>query len=337
MILPSSLSELQVLRSDLILGLLCILVVGLFVCTSDSSSADTQAPYIPPPLFDANASQHHEGQNVIQEPAAPALVNGKPVTDMNDGELHEFLEQKIRTVEQSDGQVEVLHIAPGYALTLHFEENIEGVVIGDPNLVSQKLHGQRVLILSATQREGDTSITILMPGGKTLHYHIFISPDFTTADTNVRVTSRASQAGSSAASSAPTIGHSNAAETIGVKSMLNIVSNYDVLVQEKSVSAREVHRVDIYRFNRITSFTTYYLYHFSSGFSVLTFSYRNPFPYRVQYDESRLRIQIGDIQLIPEYTTLHQTKLAPHHSTSGVTLIRHPAMHVDQPFALFWK
>lgn len=320
----------------------CLSVSFLSIPNLQAKLQPTTA-YIPPPLLGPE-SNGHELPHIIQQPAQPGIVNGKPVSELSDDELHEFLESKIQTVEQEEGQVELLRIAPGYALTLAFEENVQGVVLGDSALVSYHLQNQKTLVLAATQREGDTSMTLVMPGGKLLNYHVFITPDFIEAQTSLKVMSNTLEGDGSgmAASHNAALRNQNSLYvqpdgTPNIKALVYTIANYEALIQEKAIDHRIVKRTEVFKKSNVTSFTVFYLYHFAAGPIVVTFSYKNPFHYPVRYDESRLRIQLGNMQFVPDYITLRKTVLRAGESTTGIAIVNTPALRVNQSFELLWK
>jgi hypothetical protein len=292
----------------------------------------------PPPLFPTNPAYAPEQKVVIEELAPPLIIKGKYADELSDDEKKEFLQEKIKTIYQEDGQVELLRVAPGYPLTLSFEDSIGNVVVGDTSLVNVSNLNDRTLLLSALIREGDTTMQVFFPGNKLRIYHIFIADNFLTGETAIRVAAFGDAGPNGGATAQQTAGWlGNSKDKLDIRSITQIIRNYDALVQEGAVDSRMVKRFEIFRKSGITSFTTYYIYKFSSDPAVVTFAYENPFPYPIRYDESRLRLAIGNVRYVPDYVSIHKNVLAPGERTTGFAVLSHPAFRFDQPFELVWK
>lgn len=286
----------------------------------------------PPPNSDSDPQGGDQGAVVIMQPPATVVVDGKPADKLSDDEMREFLESKIQTIHQSEGAVELLRVAPGYALTLSFSEPVGSVILGDPSLVRFSLQG-RILVLSAGARRGDTSMQVVMPGDRILNYHIFISPNFIDAQStlNIIVAGRGSSGGGEGS---PYIGPD---ESLDIGGIASIISNYDALEQEGAISRRGVSRIPIFRKSDLSSFEYYYIYSFKGGPVAISFAYRNPFPHSIRYDESRLRLQMGNVLYIPDYVSFNQTELGPGDVSTGFAIVTEPAFVPNQPFELTWK
>lgn len=300
-------------------------------------------PQIPMPAGSQNNGQFNRGvpgapgapgapQNVIYEPPPPVVVDGTKAAEMTDEEMREFLEAKIFTIYQDEGAVELLRVAPGYALTVTFDEPVVGVVMGDPNLMSFVNQG-RTLVLSARQRSGDTSMQLIFGGSKILNYHLFIADNFVNAQSTIRVIS----GDSSGSSSGPKSPYISADNELDIAAISRIISNYDAMVQEKSLDTRTVRRMAVFRKSDITSFEIYYIYLFKNGPAVISFAYTNPFNYPIKYDESNLRIQVGNMQFVPDFVSFHNTTLTPGQTTTGFAILTAPPFSFKQPFELIWK
>jgi len=269
-------------------------------------------------------------QNVIFEPPPPVVVDGKKASEMNEDEVREFLEKKIQTIYQDEGAVELLRVAPGYALTLTFDTPVSAVVLGDDQLVSFQMQGN-TLVLSARQRAGDTSMQLLFGGQKIFNYHIFIAENYVDAQSTIRVISGGSDGAGSRNPYASPEGE------LDLKAIANIIANYDVLEQEKAINTRSVQRLPVFRKSDITSFEIYYIYVFKNGPIAISFAYTNPFTYPIKYDESRLRVQIGNMQFVPDFVSFHNSDLRPGQVTTGYLVLANAPFSLKQPFELIWK
>lgn len=295
-------------------------------------TADLLGQGVPPPPSGARSEGRPQG-NVVVIPQAPdpVLVDGKKAQDLDENQMREFLESKIQTIHQSEGAVELLRVAPGYALTVTFSEPISSVVIGDPNLVKFTNKG-RVLVLSANTRTGDTSMQIVLPGDRILNYHIFIAPNFAEAQSTLNVIVAGGNKDGIAGSP-----YYSAEDGLDIRAIANVISNYDALEQEGAISRQGVKRYGIFRKSDITSFEYYYIYVFKSGPVAISFSYRNPYNYEVRYDESRLRLQMGNMLFVPDYVSFNQTSLAPGETSTGFAVVANPDFSPNQPFELNWN
>jgi hypothetical protein len=269
------------------------------------------------------------------QPPATVVVDGKAADKMSDDEMREFLESKIQTIHQGEGAVELLRVAPGYALTLSFSEPVGSVILGDPSLVRFSLQG-RILVLSAGARRGDTSMQVVMPGDRILNYHIFISPNFVDAQStlNIIVAGGGQDSRGSSGPGSPYVGPD---DDLDIGAIAAIISNYDALEQEGALSKRGVKRMPVFRKSDLSSFEYYYIYSFKGGPVAISFAYRNPFPHSIRYDESRLRLQMGNVLYIPDYVSFNQTELGPGDVSTGFAIVAEPAFVPNQPFELTWK
>jgi hypothetical protein len=292
---------------------------------------------VPPPPSGARTQAGNAGAGgvvVIPQAPDPVLVDGKKAQDLSEDQMREFLESKIQTIYQGEGAVELLRVAPGYALTMTFSEPIGSVVVGDPGLVRFTSKG-KILVLSANTRSGDTSMQVVLPGDRILNYHIFIAPNFAEAQSTLNViVSGRSGGGSGGAGGSP---YYSRGEGLDIRAIANVISNYDALEQEGAISRSGVKRYGIFRKSDITSFDYYYLYAFKNGPVAISFAYRNPYNYEVRYDESRLRIQMGNMLFIPDYVSFNQTHLGPGETSTGFAVVADPGFSISQPFELNWN
>ena len=271
------------------------------------------------------------GPPVIYEPAAPVMVDGKKASDMTDDELHEFLAQKIKKIDQSEDGVELLHVAPGYGLTMTFDDSINGVILGDGNLISYTQKG-RLLQLFAKDKTGDTSMKLVFPDNKILSYHVFVAPNYGTADSLIKVSSGDLSDGETPKSSV--VGPN---DELDIGAITKIVANYDAMSEEKAIDTRTVRRIPVFRKSQLTSFNFYYIYQFKNGPVAISFSYTNPYKYAIRNDESALRIQVGSMQFVPDYVSFQQTTLQPGEATTGFAVLASSPFSFKQPFELIWK
>jgi hypothetical protein len=290
----------------------------------------------PPPLPPSGNGAGDAQTEVIQQTAPPVIINGKPADQMTDDEKLEFLQEKVKTISQEDGQVELLRVAPGYPLTLSFEEPIMSVIVGDTAMVKTENLNPKTLVISPTSREGDTSMQVFFSGNLERIYHIFIADSFVNGETAIKIRAFGSGESSPESSIAKSVAYKGSDE-LDIRMIAQVIRNYDALVMEKAIDSRSIRRFSIFRKSPITSFTTYYIYRFSNGPAAITFSYKNPYPYPIRYDESRLRLAIGNVTYVPDYVSLQKTNLGPGDATSGFAVISKPVFSFDQPFELVWK
>jgi hypothetical protein len=294
--------------------------LALFLFLSTLLHAQFAPP--PPPL---RGMTPVDEELVQTKPADPVLIQGKKADQLSDDETRDFLQGKIRTISQNDGEVELIRVAPGYPMTLSFAEVPQNVVLGDPKMVGYQKMG-KTLVLSATTRQGDTSLQVFFSGGKLRVYHLFVESDFTTGETAVRVDPFSAIPQKQLTSST--------GGALSLKDVLDVVRNYDLLIREKSIRPQEVRRFDLFRKSRSPGFTYFCLYRFSSGPVVVTFSYQNGSKIALRVDESKIRLELGHQLFIPDFVSFHQNFLMPEESTTGVAILQHPPFAPDQPFEL---
>lgn len=272
---------------------------------------------------------------IIEQAAPPVIINGKPADMMTDDEKKDFLQKKIRTINQEEGQVELLRAAPGYPLTVTFEESVKSVVVGDPTMLKVETLNPKTLVFTAAVREGDTSVQVFFSENRIRVFHVFVPQNFLDGETTVKV--EAFQDTPGAEGGSMNVGYVSRGEDLDIRTITQIIRNYDALIGEKAIDSKVVKRSEVFRTSNITSFTTYYIYRFAGGPAAISFSYKNPFTYPVRYDESRLRIAIGNVRYVPDYVSLHRTTLAPGEVVTGFAVITKPVFTFDQPFELIWK
>lgn len=317
---------------------LFIYILGILV-----TPALAIAQYGPPPTGDEDMGVVVGPPPVVEEVPPEVLINGKPASQLTEDEKIDFLTQKIKTISHEDGQVEILKVAPTYPLTVLFSEPIQMFVIGDDKMIKVELVGgggggagggnssPNGLVIRATARPpGDTVVQVFFSGGKVRLYHVFLQDNFVTADSCIRVVSFGKSP------SNKTFGLSNRGQ-LDVRAITNVIRNYDALLREKAIDNRMVKRMEVFKKSNITSFTTFYLYQFASKPVAISFAYQNPYPYPIRYDESRLRIALGNVQYIPDYVSFHKNTLQPGEVTTGFAIVAHPVFDVTQPFELVWK
>lgn len=309
--------------------------VALSVLLLSSLAQSVWSQGVPPPPMGARNTSGSGGTQggviVIPQAPEPVLVDGKKAQDLDEDQMREFLESKIQTIYQGEGAVELLRIAPGYALTMTFSEPLSSVVVGDPGLVKFTNKG-KVLVLSANTRSGDTSMQIVLPGDRILNYHIFIAPNFAEAQSTINVIVSSNSRGGAAGSP-----YYNPDEGLDIRAIANVISNYDALEQEGAISRSGVKRYGIFRKSDITSFEYYYIYVFKNGPVAISFAYGNPYDYDIRYDESRLRLQMGNMIFVPDYVSFNQAHLGPGESSTGFAVIADPGFSSAQPFELNWN
>jgi hypothetical protein len=254
------------------------------------------------------------------------LINGKRAEDASDDDLREFLQGKVREVEMGDGDVELVRLAPGYPATLRFREPIRDVAIGDKGLVETQRLGN-ALELSAKEETGDTMVKVFFAGEKARVFHVFVAPSFEKGDTMITVNSPNTrrERGTQTPMNRQQLLH-----------ILKVISNYDVLAQERAINPRQVTRLPIFRQNKQTGFTVYDLYRVDGAMAV-TFAWENGTGTERRYDESRLRVWIGNQYFVPDYVHLNRAFLQPGEATSGVVIFQTPVFDARQPFEVVWN
>lgn len=291
-------------------------------------------PNLPPGVNEALINQNSQSKQVVEEEAPPVLIDGKRADELTEDQMLGFLQGKVRTIHQGDGQVEVLRVAPGYPLVLEFADPVSGWELGDGKLVGVKRSFQS-LILRATEDKGDTSLIVFFPGGKTRPYHVFVEETFAKTQTLIRVAPFGKRNGM--VQNASWSGGAQPGQCADVAEVARVVENYDLLLREGSITPRDIQRVGLFRRSQMTGFDYYYLYRFASGPLAITFSWRNPFPYSVRLDESTLRVAIGQSRFIPDFVSVNKEVLAPRAATSGFLILFDPPFAPEQPFVLVWK
>lgn len=306
-----------------------VFAAALFIMVGHESSGQDSVPPPPPPASgavlegDPTSAGGTNTAPVVTAPAKPVEINGKPASELTPDEIQAFLQSKIRDIYQYGDQVEQLHIAPGYPLTLKFEQEVGTVIIGDPSMVTQTKIG-KLLVLQAKARGGDTTLVVTLPGDVLLNYHIFIEPNFVTADTTLTV-------------------HNDDEETEGqpgkkepdFRQIARILGNYDALVQEKALDVRNVARIPIGIKSPFGTFDYYYWYVFSDGTTALTFKASNPTSGDVPFDAQRVRILMGNgVYYSPELVSAPSDTIPPRSAITGFAVFRHPPFRINQPFEL---
>lgn len=298
------------------------------VAPQETQAAYGQTQQPPPATTDPKS-------NVIRRPADPVVVNGKRATDMTPEEMREFLQGKVKEIEQSKGVVNMLKLAPGYPLTLTFDSPPLGAVFGDTGLVTTKTLG-RTLILSAAQRKGDTSMQVIFPGNSLFVYHIFITNNFADADTAFQVSTLENKGPRQRPYRQETYG-GGALGADDITSAATVIANYDAMLQEGAISSSSVKRIDIFRKSESSGFTIYSLYRFKDGKVAISFAYTNPYGHPQRFSESRLRVQLQESLFIPDYTSFQKLQLTAGETTTGFLVLKNPPFSFSQPLEIVWK
>lgn len=255
---------------------------------------------------------------------------GKLASELTDDEMIEFLQGKIKTISHEDRQVRLLRVSPAYPLSLQFTEPFAHVLVGDPSVVKVDSMDEKTLVVNASLRQGDTEMQVFFAGGKMRYYHIFIVENLQKGDTAVKV-GGFSPNGENSTKAGWTEGQ------LDVRSIAQIIHNYDSLVAEKTIDSQTVKRTAILRKSETTGFSFYYIYQFAGDPVAITFAYENPYTYPIRCDEARLRLAIGDVRYVPDYVSFNRLTLEPGEATSGFAVIAKPTFKFEQPFELIWK
>lgn len=285
------------------------------------SQASGQTP--PPPTTGGFGAGVEGG---LITPPPPVLINGKRGDEVSDEELREFFQNKVRDVSMEDGSVEIIRVAPGYPATLRFREQIQEVSNGDKGLIETQIMGNMVEV-SALDISGTTQLKVFTAGEKVRVFQVFVEPNFTKGDSVVTVEG-VSWSGRQTQSS-------RELPPNRVRELLRQVANYDALVQEGGLNRRELTRVEVFRRNPRTGFTLFDIYR-SRDAMVFVFGWQNDSGAALRYDESRLRIWVGNQLFVPDYVHLQRGILKPGESTSGVAILANPPFDLRQPLEVVW-
>jgi hypothetical protein len=286
------------------------------------------------PVHPINARGGAYGNSpVIKEPPPPVVIDNKPASEMTDDELIEFLQQKVQDIDQGEGEVRLLRIAPGYPLSLFFPDNYQDVILGDPGMLDVVKTG-RGLVLSPKARLGDTSMQVVFSGQRRLVYHVFIAPNFSTGMTSLRVNFSSSASGRGEVKNVSLVGHDG---NLNLRYIAAVISNYDALIQERAIDTQSIRRFPIFRKSKVTPFTYYDIFRFRDGTIAVTFSLENRSEQPVRINESRIRVVIGNLEFIPDYASINHLMLEPGGKTPGFIVLARTPFQIDQPFELNWR
>jgi len=274
------------------------------------------------------------GVNVIRETAKPVVINNKLANSLTEDETVDFLQSKIRTIEQGDGEIFILRVAPGYALTLTFEESVSAVIMGDPTLASYSRTG-RTVILSAKQRAGDTNFKVLFTGGLLREYHLFVEPNYVTAQSTIKVLTP--KKSSPEGTDEGTGGYVNAKGEFDIKSIMDVILNYDALEKERAIDIHRIRRTSVFKESADGRFSYYYIFTFPGNVKAVSFSCRNPSQSGASMDPARMHLQVGELSFRPDYISMERSYLRPGQSTTGALLFNNPAVSLNQPFEITLK
>jgi hypothetical protein len=265
---------------------------------------------------------------VVEEPPKPVIIGEKAADDLTDDEMIDFLQTKIQEVDQTDGQVRILRVAPGYPLTLLFNQSYQDVIVGDKGMVDVA-KTPRGMVISATARKGDTSMQVMFSGGRRLVYHIIIAENFKEGMTSIRINFLRKTAASS--------GIMARDGGLNVRYIATVISNYDALKQEKAIDAQAIKRFPVFRKSKVTPFTYYDIFRFQDGTIAITFALENRLDQPVRINESKLRVVLGNMEFIPDYTSINHLRLDPGQKTTGFVIIAKTPFTINQPFELNWR
>jgi hypothetical protein len=294
---------------------------------------------VPPAMSDATPGANGT-QPIISEPAKPVMIDGKPASELTEQQMLDFLQSKIKTITQEDGELLPLRVAPGYALKLMYQEPIMDAVPGDPALCTLTKVGSRILVFNAKQRAGDTNLSVFFAGGVVRQYHIFIEANFSTADDFFRVLAatevpETGVGGPSGASSASMF--LDASGEVNGSNLTNLINNYDALVSERSVDTNRIRRREVFRRGSGNAWTYYYVFDFANGSAAVSFRYRNPGRMEAVFTPGRVRIQIGAMIFTPDFAAVDKEYIGQGQSAIGYVFFKKPAFSLNQPFDLVWS
>jgi hypothetical protein len=173
----------------------------------------------------------------------------------------------------------------------------------------------RMVEIVALASEGDTPIRVFFPGDKVFYFHGFARSTYLEGDAIVTVNGGATGTGGTNG-----LAHTVSAGPASVSEILRLVANYAIRRQERAISPRHVQRQEIFAPRSPgTGFTVYYRYKVH-GATVWTFRYDNPSQLPRVLDRSRLRLSLGNLDFIPDYTSISQTSIGPGEHAMGVAL-----------------
>lgn len=267
----------------------------------------------------------------IAPPPEPLVINGKLDRDLTDDERREWLQSKVRTIWQEDGRVEILHVAPGYPVTLRFSEPVLDLSIGDGGLVNVQKRN-RIIEIAAAAPEGDTPLKVFFPGDRVRLYHVFVVDSFLKGDSTVTVSPFTGQASGRGANYKATPDKQRAM----LGDIIRIIGNFDAMAQEGALDKDSVRRDDLFQRRVETGFALYHRYQIGQA-AAWSFEFENRYPASVRLDESRLRLLIGNMMYIPDYVSLHASSLASGAKTTGFAVFFAPPFRLDQPMQLVWR
>jgi hypothetical protein len=306
-------------------SLLSLLATSAFA----AAMAQAQTPVPSPIPSDSNQGNAQENTRVLTQPAKPVIIKGKRASELSEQELLDFLQSKIKVISQEDGEVVMLKVAPGYVLTLTYDELPLDAFAGDPQLASFTKVG-KTIVITAKERAGDTNFKVLFSGGIIREYQIFIAPNFATADNSLRIVRAIAPPLTSQKESA--ISWTSASGDLNIAALTKVVNNYDALVQERALDPRRVRRQEVFRRGSTGSFLYYYTFSFPNKSAAVSFSYRNRTERIIQ--PSRIRLQIGDIRFVPDLVVPEKRVLQPGETSYGYVFFKNPAFTLDQEFEL---
>jgi hypothetical protein len=308
----------------------------LFFCSGLSVLAQE---VVPPAISDPTPGTSGT-QPIISEPAKPVMIDGKPASELSEQQMMDFLQGKIKTITQEDGELLPLRVAPGYALKLMYQEPIMDAVPGDPALCTLTKIGSKILVFNAKQRAGDTNLSVFFAGGIVRQYHIFIEANFSTADDFFRVLAATevpeTSVGAVSGASSSSMFLDTAGEVNG-SNLTNLINNYDALLSERSVDTNRIRRREVFRRGSGTAWTYYYVFDFANGSAAVSFRYRNPGRMDTVFTPGRVRIQIGAMIFTPDFAAIDKEYIGPGQSAIGYVFFKKPAFSLNQPFDLVWS
>ena len=106
--------------------------------------------------------------------------------------------------------------------------------------------------------------------------------------------------------------------------LTNLINNYDVLLNERSVDTNRIRRREIFRRGSGTAWTYYYVFDFANGSAAVSFRYRNPGRMEAVFTPERVRIQIGAMIFTPDFATVDKEYIGPGQSAIGYVFFKKP-------------
>ena len=275
----------------------------------------------------------------------PVVINGKKADELSDEEIQEFIQSKVKTINQGPDQVVVLNIARGYPMTLEYNDPISEVVFNKSVLnVIRKGSNLELIALQSPDPKNeskDTYLKVFFEDNKIRPYHVLISNTYVKGDYIINF-----PAFDEVSNSGPVSSVSFDEKKKLIPDFLRIIMNFEALSQNKQIDPQMYRREPLFKKNPASGFTYFYLYRMKGGIAI-TFAFENIYTIKKSFNPFDLRIEIGGSRFRPDFCSMHEVdggknpnatiELKPNQSTTGVILYFNPIFDPKQPFELNWN